>query len=105
MRRVLTTCSGKKPKVLVDGGPWYPWALDRMGFVEWEHVTWGKMGTPSNERLFRTVKRRTKVFYNNINGRNALANITLFLDLFMIWYNHLRKHQSIDRTPTEVGLF
>jgi transposase-like protein len=41
MRKVLITCSGKKPRVLVDGGPWYPWALDRMGF-EREHVTFGK---------------------------------------------------------------
>jgi transposase-like protein len=73
-----------------------------MGF-EWEHVTWGKRN--AIERLFRTVKRRTKIFYNNINGRNALTNLTLFLDLFMLWYNHLRKHQTIGRTPTEVGLF
>jgi hypothetical protein len=34
------TCVNKSVVVLVDGGPWYPWPLDRMGF-EWEHVTFG----------------------------------------------------------------
>jgi len=29
VKRVLDTCVGT-PVVLVDGGPWYPWALDRM---------------------------------------------------------------------------
>ena len=29
LRKVLDTCVGT-PVVLVDGGPWYPWALDRM---------------------------------------------------------------------------
>jgi putative transposase len=94
---------GRKPKVLVDGGgPWYPWALERMGF-RWEHVTFGKRN--AIERLFGTVKRRTREFYNNINGRNAMGNLTTFLDLFMIWYNHLRKHQEIGRAPTEATLF
>jgi putative transposase len=99
MRRVLRTCRGRKPRVLVDGGPWYPWALERMGF-EWEHVTWGRRN--AIERLFRTVKERTRRFYNNISSRvseNKLTCVTTFLEVFMLWYNHLRKHQTLGRVP------
>ena len=28
-------------KVLMDGGPWYPWALQRLG-LPWQHITFGK---------------------------------------------------------------
>jgi putative transposase len=34
LRKVLDTCVGT-PVVLVDGGLWYPWALDRM---DWDAV-------------------------------------------------------------------
>ena len=58
-----------------------------------------------DREIVQDGQEKTNALYNNINGRNALANLTLFLDLFMMWYNHLRKHQTVDRTPTEVGLF
>jgi len=29
LRRVLRRCK-RRPRVLVDGGPWYRWALDRL---------------------------------------------------------------------------
>jgi len=45
VRKVLDACT-KGPVVLVDGGPWYPWALERYGLNElrqwivqgWEYV-------------------------------------------------------------------
>ena len=40
IRRVLRTCTNT-PTVLVDGGPWYAWALTRMR-LEWERVTFGR---------------------------------------------------------------
>jgi putative transposase len=97
LRRVLDTCTNK-PVVLVDGGPWYPWPLERYG-LPWLHVTFGYRN--AIERLFRTLKERTRRFYNNLTS-DRLENLQSFMDVFMLWYNRLRRHQGLGRIPTEV---
>jgi len=99
LKRVLSTCTNK-PVVLVDGGPWYPWPLERYG-LKWLHITFGERN--SIERLFRTLKERTRRFYNNLPS-SRLDNLESFMSLFMTWYNHLRKHQGLGRTPAGVTL-
>jgi len=99
LKKVLDTCSNK-PLVLVDGGPWYPWPLDRMG-SRWLHVTFGYRN--AMERLFRTLKERTRRFYNNLTS-DRLENLQGFMETFMLWYNHLRRHQGLGRTPVSTGL-
>jgi transposase-like protein len=97
LRRVLDACTDR-PVVLVDGGPWYSWPLDRAG-IRWLHVTFGYRNTI--DRFFRTLKERTRRFYNNLTS-DRLDNLQSFLDLFMRWYNNLRKHQGLGRTPLEM---
>jgi putative transposase len=99
VKRVLDTCVGT-PVVLVDGGPWYPWALNRYG-LKWLHITFGERN--AIERFFRTMKERTRRFYNNLPS-DRMDNLESFLNLFMVWYNHLRRHQGLGRVPVEVGL-
>ncbi len=99
LKRVLDTCVGK-PMVLVDGGPWYPWPLNRMG-IRWLHVTFGYRN--AIERFFRTLKERTRRFYNNLPS-TRLDNLQSFMNVFMLWYNHLRKHQGLGKIPVEVML-
>ena len=78
-------------------GPWYPWALNRLEV----DVTFGMRNRI--ERWFRTLKRRTKVFCNNINQRRGgLKDITTFLELYAMWYR-LRYHQSLGRCPSYVA--
>lgn len=96
LRRVLGTCANR-PVVLVDGGPWYPWPLDRMG-IPWLHVTFGYRN--AIERFFRTLKERTRRFYNNLTS-DRLDNLQSFADVFMLWYNRLRRHQRLGRPPLE----
>ena len=96
VKTVLATCEGK-PVVLVDGGPWYPWALERYG-LRWLHITFGERN--SIERFYRTFKERTKRFYNNINARkNKIVSLSVFLSLFSLRYNHLRWHQGTRCIP------
>ena len=96
VKTVLATCEGK-PVVLVDGGPWYPWALERYG-LRWLHITFGERN--AIERFYRTFKERTKRFYNNINARvGKIRSLDVFLSLFMLYYNHLRWHQGLRRIP------
>jgi transposase-like protein len=40
LRRVLDSCEGK-PVIVVDKGPWYRWALDRLGITCFQE-TFGK---------------------------------------------------------------
>jgi transposase-like protein len=65
LRKVLDSCEGK-PFIVVDRGPWYRWALDRLG-ITYIHETLGKRNRI--ERWFRELKNRTKMFYNNINAK------------------------------------
>lgn len=63
IRMVLDRCLNK-PMIIVDGGPWYRWALDRLG-LEYRYERFGLRNTV--ERFFRYLKERTRRFYNNIN--------------------------------------
>jgi len=46
------------------GGPWYRWALERLG-LNIDRQRFGLRNTV--ERFFRYLKQRTRRFYNNIN--------------------------------------
>jgi transposase-like protein len=65
LRKVLDSCEGK-PVIVVDRGPWYRWALERLGIIYF-HETFGNRNRI--ERWFRELKNRTKRFYNNVNSK------------------------------------
>jgi transposase-like protein len=50
-----------KPLVLVDKGPWYKWALERLG-PEYRY-----------ERFFRYLKERTMVFNHKVSARDRIT--------------------------------
>jgi transposase-like protein len=52
-----------KPLVLVDKGPWYKWALERLG-LEYRY-----------ERFFRYLKERTMVFNHKMSARDRIQGI------------------------------
>ena len=62
-RIVLDRCLNKLI-VIVDRGPWYRWALDRLG-LEYRYERFSLRNTV--ERSFRYLKEKTRRFYNNIN--------------------------------------
>jgi len=96
LRRVLETCTNK-PLILVDKGPWYPEALQALG-LEWMHRTFGERNRI--ERWFRTMKARTRRFFNNFPVRKKpIFKIKLFIRLFVLWYNFIRPHQTLKRPP------
>jgi transposase-like protein len=64
LRIVLDRCINK-PLVIVDRGPWYRWALERLG-LKYIYKTFGIRN--SVERFFGYLKQRTRKFYNNINS-------------------------------------
>ncbi|MEM2260758.1 MAG: hypothetical protein QXY65_06800, partial [Candidatus Methanomethylicaceae archaeon] len=54
LRMILKNCLNK-PLILIDKGPWYLWALNRLG-LNYIHITFGK----------RNSIERLRGFYNNI---------------------------------------
>jgi transposase-like protein len=54
LRKVLDSCEGK-PVIVVDRGPWYRWALERLGMTCF-HETFGNRNRI--ERWFREMKER-----------------------------------------------
>jgi len=58
---VLDRCLNK-PLIIVDRGPWYRWALERLG-LKYRYQRLGLRNAV--ERFFGHLKQRTRRFYNN----------------------------------------
>ena len=98
LKKALRSCLNK-PHILVDKGPWYLEALRSLG-LSWTHVTRGLRNRI--ERWFRTLKERTRRFYNNFPSRKrGIKSVKFFLETFTYWYNNLRTHQTLKRPPTQ----
>jgi transposase-like protein len=85
LRKVLDSCEGK-PVIVVDRGPWYRWALERLG-ITYFHETFGKRNRI--ERWFREMKESTKRFYNNVNAK-TLKSIEELVTAIAAMHNIIR---------------
>jgi len=61
LRMVLGRCINK-PLIIIDRGPWYRWALERLG-LKYRYQRLGLRNAV--ERFFGHLKQRTRRFYNN----------------------------------------
>jgi putative transposase len=90
LKKALRMCTNK-PLVLVDGGPWYRWAFERLG-LEYRHERFGMRNRV--ERFFRYLKERTAVFHHKLRAREhiqGINNLKLFLSLFTLYYQVARE--------------
>jgi len=83
IRRVLRTCTNT-PTVLVDGGPWYPRALNTLD-VPWERVTFGKRNVV--EQWFSVFKQRVKRFYRRWPHNADVETTESWCDAYVVLYN------------------
>lgn len=84
LRKALRLCRGR-PLVLVDRGPWYPWALNALR-LPFQQVTHGKRNRV--ESLFSSLKAHTRRFNNNVNSRSVGEGLecwSRFLKGFQVW--------------------
>jgi putative transposase len=89
LKKALRMCTNK-PLVLVDKGPWYRWAFERLG-LEYRHERLGMRNRV--ERFFRYLKERTVVFHHKMSARDhvqGINNLKLFLNLFTLYYQAAR---------------
>jgi transposase-like protein len=85
LKKALKMCTNR-PLVLVDRGPWYRWAFERLG-LEYRYERFGMRNRV--ERFFRYLKERTIVFHHKMSARDhiqGINNLKLFLTLFTIYY-------------------
>jgi transposase-like protein len=68
----MKTCTNKL-LVIVDRGPWYRWAFERLR-LEYRHE---RCGTRNRiVRFFGYLEERTAVFHHKMSARNHLQGIT-----------------------------
>jgi len=87
--KALRLCIGK-PKIIVDGGPWYKWGLDRLG-LRYQYQRFGVRNIV--ERFFRYLKEGTAIFYHKLSARNhvqGIKNLNLFLNLYTLYYQTIK---------------
>ncbi len=94
---VLKPCENQ-PTFLVDGRPWYKPAFKSPG-LNFVHVTFGPRNTI--ERWFRTLKERTKRFWNNFRSKDW-RRVHRFIFLFAFWYNFVRIHSRFEPPPGNI---
>jgi len=94
---VLKSCENP-PIFLVDGAGWYESAFKSLG-LDFIHETFGQRN--SIERWFRTVKERTKRFWNNFRSKNW-RRVHRFIFLFAFWYNFVRPHSRFGGPPGDI---
>jgi putative transposase len=92
LRKVLDLCEGK-PVIVVDRGPWYRWALERLGMTYFQETFGNRNRIDRNririERLFRELKKRMKKFYNNVNSK-TLKSLGDLVTAIAITHNIIR---------------
>jgi transposase-like protein len=89
LKKALKMCTNK-PLVIVDRGPWYRWAFERLG-LEYRYERFGLRNRV--ERFFRYLKERTVVFHHKMSARDhiqGINNLKLFLTLFTLYYQATR---------------
>jgi len=68
-----------KPLVIVDRGPWYPWALERLR-LEYKYQRFGMRNKV--EKFFRCLEERMVIFHHKMSTRDhiqGIRNLNLFL--------------------------
>jgi len=83
LKYVLHKCLNQL-KILVDGGPWYKPAIERLN-VEREHVTFG-LRNPI-EQWFFIFKHRIKLFYRNWPHNATVDSTQQWINCFVSMYH------------------
>jgi transposase-like protein len=85
LRRVSERCLNK-PLILVDRGPWYPYALEAQGFP-YRHEAFGRRNVI--EQWFSLLKARTKRFYNNYPNNSTIQSTQCWMETYTTIHNIL----------------
>ena len=80
LKKVKQACKGKLPWVFIDGGTWYPWALERVGFKRQTVISFGPRS--AIERLFSDFEKRIRQFWNGFIGKHTRESMERWVEAF-----------------------
>ena len=83
LRKVLDACENK-PLILVDKGPWYRWALQRLG-LKYKHETFGERN--AIEGWYSLFKTRVKRFWKRFPVNSSLESVKRWSVAWACLYN------------------
>ncbi len=88
LKKVKRACIGRLPRIFVDVGSWYPWALDVVGFKRYTVVSFGPRS--AIERLFGDIERRIRRFWNGFIGNNSRESMERWIKAFAGFRNWMK---------------
>jgi putative transposase len=93
LKKVKYACKGRLPRIFIDGGKWYPWALGQVGFQRWTVVSFGPRS--AIERLFGDIERRIRRFWNGYIGKYSRGSMEQWLGSFAGFRNLMKDPKGI----------
>ena len=88
LKKVRDTCKGRLPRIFIDGGSWYPWALRVVGFKRYAVVSFGPRS--AIERLFSDIERRIRQFWNGFIGKYSRESMERWVKAFVGFRNRTK---------------
>jgi len=85
LRKMLDRCENK-PLILVDKGPWYRWALKRLG-LEYDNQRFGERNVI--EQWYSLLKSRLKIFWKRFPYHSSLPSVKSWIVAWCAIYNLL----------------
>ena len=80
LKKVKSVCKGRLPRIFIDGGSWYPWALNVVRFKRYTVVSFGPRS--AIERLFGDIERRIRRFWNGFIGKYSRDSMERWIKAF-----------------------
>ena len=90
LKRVLERCENK-PLILVDKGPWYRFALERLG-LQYKHQRFGERN--AIEQWYGLLKSRLKSFWKRFPYNSSLQSIKSWIVAWCAIYNLMEVRNS-----------
>lgn len=93
LKKVRQVCKGRLPRVFIDGGKWYPWALKRFGFHRYNVVSFGPRS--AIERFFGDIEWRIRRFWNGFSGGCSRDSIEHWVIAFAGFRNYMKDSKEV----------
>jgi len=93
LKKVKRVCKGRLPRVFIDGGKWYPWTLERLGFHRYTVVSFGPRSAV--ERFFGDVEWRIRRFWNGFSGGCSRDSMERWVIAFAGFRNYMKDSKEV----------
>jgi transposase-like protein len=93
LKKVRYACKGRLPRIFVDGGSWYPWALRVVGFKRYTVVSFGPRS--AIERLFSDIECRIRRFWNGFIGNYSRESMERWVKAFAGFRNWTKDSKGV----------